>query len=96
MCSRVNNMDSNLKCSCVTQLLECLNDWSLSFDNKIETDVIYLDFSKAFDTVAHQRLLYNSIIMVLMVILKSGFRTSYLIADRELFYEMVFQTGKML
>ncbi len=47
------------KCSCITQLLECLKDWSLSFDNKIETDVIYLDFSKAFDTVAHQRLLYK-------------------------------------
>lgn len=45
------------KCSSVSQLLECLNDWTQSFDLGEMTDVIYLDFAKAFDTVAHQRLL---------------------------------------
>ena len=44
-------------CSCVTQLLECLNSWTSNFDEGIETDVIYLDFAKAFDTVPHQRLI---------------------------------------
>lgn len=46
-------------CSCVTQLIECLNDWCNAFDDKVETDIIYLDFSKAFDSVAHKRLLYK-------------------------------------
>ena len=45
------------KCSCVTQLLECLNDWTRNYDDKIQTDIIYLDFAKAFDTVPHQRLI---------------------------------------
>ena len=47
------------KCSCITQLLECFNDWTDSLDNKKGTDVIYLDFSKAFDTVPHQRLIHK-------------------------------------
>ena len=43
--------------SCVTQLLEVLNDFSKMVENGDCIDVIYLDFSKAFDTVPHQRLL---------------------------------------
>ena len=34
----------------------CLNDCTNSFDNKLGTDYIYLDFEKAFDTIPHQRL----------------------------------------
>ena len=45
------------QCSCVTQLIECLFDWTLNYDLGAQTDVIYLDFAKAFDTVPHQRLL---------------------------------------
>lgn len=45
------------KSSCITQLLECLNDWTDSYDRKQATDVIYLDFSKAFDSVPHKRLI---------------------------------------
>ena len=43
--------------STVTQLLECLNFWHKSLDEGKVVDVIYLDVSKAFDTVSHQKLL---------------------------------------
>ena len=34
--------------SCVTQLLECIKDWSDSIDNGNDVDVIYLDFKASF------------------------------------------------
>ena len=43
--------------SCVTQLLEVMNDLSRMIEEGDSIDIIYLDFSKAFDTVPHQRLL---------------------------------------
>ena len=43
--------------SCVTQLLEFLEDITQSIDNGDEVDVIYLDFCKAFDKVPHRKLL---------------------------------------
>lgn len=47
------------KKSTVTNLLECLNDWSRSFDNSRSTDVVYLDYSKCFDSVCHSKLLFK-------------------------------------
>ena len=41
----------------MTNLLIALNDWTSSLDGGTGTDVIYLDFQKAFDTVPHCRLL---------------------------------------
>ena len=43
--------------SCVTQLNSLLEDLSYSMDHHQQTDVILLDFAKAFDSVSHQRLL---------------------------------------
>ena len=46
--------------STCTQLLECLNDWTLSIDNHQGLAVRYIiciDFSRAFDSVVHNKLL---------------------------------------
>ena len=42
--------------SCETQLVQTVNDFSKSLDDSEQMDVILLDFSKAFDKVAHHRL----------------------------------------
>ena len=42
--------------STVTQLINSTNDWSEMLNKKGQTDVIPLDFSKAFDKVSHQHL----------------------------------------
>ena len=40
-------------------LLECLEDWTRNYDEGIQTDIIYLDFRKAFNTVPVQRLIFK-------------------------------------
>ena len=45
--------------SCLTNLLETLEDITKWQDLGIPVDEIYLDFAKAFDKVPHQRLLYK-------------------------------------
>ncbi|MEW8547929.1 MAG: reverse transcriptase family protein, partial [Candidatus Thiodiazotropha sp.] len=43
--------------SCITQLLETMEEITELIDNGYDVDVIYLDFCKAFDKVPHKRLL---------------------------------------
>ena len=43
--------------STLTQLLCCFDDWESSRNKSKPTDVTFLDFSKAFDSVFHERLL---------------------------------------
>ena len=43
--------------SCETQLLITIDDFFSAYDNNIQTDVGVLDFSRAFDTVPHERLI---------------------------------------
>ncbi len=43
--------------STVTQLLQCVNDWTASLEKGLPTDVIYLDLKRAFDRVSHPKLL---------------------------------------
>ena len=45
------------KRSTCTQLLECIQDWQFEITNKITTDVLYIDFARAFDSVVHSKLL---------------------------------------
>ena len=40
---------------CITQLLLCMEEWTSMIEE--DFDIIYTDFSKAFDSVAHERLL---------------------------------------
>ena len=43
--------------SCNTQLIQTIHDFAQSLDKRKQTDVIIMDFSKAFDVVPHTRLL---------------------------------------
>ena len=43
--------------SCDAQLLLALNDFARGLEDKSQTDIIFLDFAKAFDKVSHQGLL---------------------------------------
>ena len=43
--------------SCLQQILSFLNNVYNNYDNKTQTDVLYLDFRKAFDSVSHSHLL---------------------------------------
>ena len=45
--------------SCSTQLISCLDKWTQELDqcHSVDTVYVYLDFSNAFDSVPHKRLL---------------------------------------
>ena len=43
--------------SCETQLIATIQDIAVNLDQRTQTDMIIMDFSKAFDKVPHQRLL---------------------------------------
>ena len=43
--------------SCVTQLLQIVNDWSLALESGNSVNVVYLDLRKAFGYVPHRRVL---------------------------------------
>jgi hypothetical protein len=45
--------------STATNLLESINDWLVSIKSPNRTDVVYIDFSKAFDSIVTSKLLYK-------------------------------------
>ena len=47
------------KRSCETQLIETIEDLAKSMNDKQQCDMAILDFSKAFDTVSHSKLLHK-------------------------------------
>ena len=44
---------------CTTQLLICVADWTNMIETGEAFDIIYTDFAKAYDSVAHVRLLHK-------------------------------------
>ena len=48
---------SRTKLSTITQLINTTTDWANTLDNKGQTDIIFLDFSKAFDKISHKLIL---------------------------------------
>jgi len=53
--------------STTTNLLKCLNDWTSMLDDGSKVDIIYLDLAKAFDSVSHEKLLYNLFIYLFVL-----------------------------
>jgi hypothetical protein len=45
--------------STTTNLLESLNDWTRNLDVGLDTDIIYIDFAKAFDSVSVPKLIHR-------------------------------------
>jgi hypothetical protein len=43
--------------STATNLLECIRDWSIGLNCQWQTDVVYIDFTKAFDSIVLSKLL---------------------------------------
>ena len=42
--------------SSTSQVIHLFHEWAKALDNRLSTDVIFLDFEKAFDSVSHDRL----------------------------------------
>ena len=45
--------------STVTNLLNCVNEWSACIDIRGCIDVLYIDIAKAFDSVSHEKLIFK-------------------------------------
>ena len=47
------------KHSTVTNLLECTHDWAVAMHDRLSVDTIYVDFSRAFDSLVHSKLIFK-------------------------------------
>lgn len=47
------------KRSTTTNLLECIHDWVISVSHKSSVEVVYIDFSRAFDSIVFQKLFFK-------------------------------------
>ena len=57
MCSNQHGIRKNQ--SCETQLLEIINHLARALDAGHEIDILFLDFSKAFDRVSHNSVCFT-------------------------------------
>jgi len=66
--------------STCTKLLESFNDWTLCVQTKQHISIVYVDFSKAFDVVSHNKLfarLYSYGIRGTVLLWLNNFLTTY-------------------
>ena len=70
--------DFRSKRSCETQLLECIDDITMNLENGKQTDLLILDFSKAFDKVSHNLQLHKLYHYGIRVQQTNGFKPSYI------------------
>jgi len=54
ICCPTHNTGGHSTCN---NLLECIYDWTLAVQDNKSVIVAYIDFSRALDTVSHQKLL---------------------------------------
>ena len=47
------------KKSTITNLLESVNDWTLSVENSNDLVIAYIYFSRAFDSVSHEKFVHK-------------------------------------
>ncbi|WP_411025426.1 reverse transcriptase domain-containing protein [Salmonella sp. s55004] len=59
--SLINNSQHGFRnnMSCLSNILEFLEDVTCSVDSNNPVDVVFLDFQKAFDKVPHKQLLFK-------------------------------------
>jgi len=62
-----------------TNLLEAINHWTLSVQNKKSADVAYIDFSRAFDSVSHEKTVCTALHMAFRVTYYAGLKTFLLV-----------------
>ena len=61
--------------STLSELLSCYDDWAKSRNNRKPTNIAFLDFSRGFDSIPHEHLLFfsSSSVTVSTAALSSGF-----------------------
>ena len=78
--------------STFSQLLAMLNDWTLAVNNHAKVDAVYIDFTKAFDSISHVKLLKRFMLMVLIQICLTAYQIFLLNVHNLFTLEIHFQS----
>ena len=57
--------------SCLTNLLKTFEEWTSALDYGYSIDVVYLDYSKAFDLIPHHRMISKLAIRCMAMVFKA-------------------------
>jgi len=52
------SLKKTFNCS-LTNLLQCTHDWALAVHGGHSVDAVYIDFTRAFDSVVHSKLIFK-------------------------------------